>query len=79
MNGNILKRRIIIYQIPISFKKHHKKEMTLKHVIDNKTLLKSYYENKSNNTLLQTYLPELKKGQYKIFIECGNVKLNDYL
>lgn len=54
--------------------------MTLKHVIDNKVLISSLGKNiKDKHLLLETYLSLLKKGLYKIFIECGNIKLNDYL
>ena len=54
--------------MPVSFKKHQKKEMILKHAIDNKSHLRSYYHNKINNRLLECHIPELKKGYYKVFV-----------
>lgn len=42
MNLLDLERRILIYEIPLSFKKHQKKEMILKYVFDNKVMLKSF-------------------------------------
>lgn len=53
--------------------------MTLKHVIDNKFQLRPFYHNKINNLLLETHIAQLKKGYYKVVIQCGNAKVNDYM
>ena len=33
---------------------------------------------KKSSQILEFNVPEMRKGTYKVFIECGNIKLKDY-
>jgi hypothetical protein len=76
----VLRRRILVYELPPNSSKNNQKhlseqEMILRYSSD-KGGLRSSSRALGNDSLDLTI--DLKRGQYKVFIECGKAYLQDY-